>query len=814
MATDPPENTEAPFAITPSRALAFLAGVLAVQALPTLPPSWLDALIAITALAALRRPHLRLLAIAALGFAWCAWCAHVGLDARLPEALEGRDIDLVGIVDALPVARADGIRATLRVEHAALDGADIPLRGDIRVAWYDAAPGTFDACSRWQLHVRLKRPRGFVNPGGFDAEEFALERGLVATGYVRDDDANHRIGEASPCIDALRARLAEEIERRVADPHDAALVRAFAIGDTRGLDDADWEVARINGIPHLIAISGFHVGVAAGLGALLARVIGWLFPRIGRRVPIALIVVPAALASGIFYGVLAGGSLPTVRTLLMIAVVALARAGRRAGGGAQALSLALVAILICDPLAVLSPGFWLSFVGVAFLLLCLARGRGVLGFVRELTLGQLVMSLALLPLTIWFFGEASLVGALSNLVAVPFVSFVIVPLCLGALLALLTAAPLATPLLHAAALCAHAQWSLLESIAAWPGAHVYLPESGVGALVLAMLGAIWLLAPRGLPARALGLALFLPLVLPPRDPIAPGAFEAVFIDVGQGLSILVRTRGHALLYDAGARYPSEFDLGKAAVLPTLHALGVSALDTIIVSHGDNDHAGGAPAVAHEYPASQRIGGEPYRGDLPLRQCLGGEAWNWDGVRFRVISPASDLIGAPNLRGDNDRSCVLLVEGEGSRLLLPGDVSTRVEPRIVSAMTTTATTPLVLAVAHHGSRTSSGDAFIAAVHPALAIVSAGWHSRYGHPHPEIVARFGEAGIPLLNTAGLGALRIAFPATGKPAVTAERERRRRYWRERSDPACCPVGNRSQSGAAPRCYDSGPSGPCDDA
>ncbi len=167
-----------------------------------------------------------------------------------------------------------------------------------------------------------------------------------------------------------------------------------------------------------------------------------------------------------------------------------------------------------------------------------------------------------------------------------------------------------------------------------------------------------------------------------------------------------------LLYDAGARYPSEFDLGKAAVLPTLHALGVSALDTIIVSHGDNDHAGGAPAVAHEYPAAQRIGGEPYRGDLPLRQCLAGEAWDWDGVRFRVISPASDLIGAPNLRGDNDRSCVLLVEGEGSRLLLPGDVSTRVEPRIVSAMTTTATTPLVLAVAHHGSRTSSGDAFIA------------------------------------------------------------------------------------------------------
>jgi competence protein ComEC len=814
MATDSLPRTHAPFAITPPLALAFLAGVLAVQALPSLPAPWLDMSLAVAAMAAWRRRRLRVLAIAALGFAWCAWRAHVALDARLPEAFEGRDIDITGIVDALAVTKPDGIRATFRVEHAALDGADVPLRGDIRVAWYDAGPGTLGACTRWQLRVRLKRPRGLVNPGGFDAEQFALERGIVATGYVRADGTNRRIGEAGACIDGLRERLADEIGRRIADQHDAALVRAFAIGDTRGLDDDDWEVARINGIPHLIAISGFHVGVAAGLGALLVRIFGWLFPHLGQRVPIAVIAIPAALATGIFYGVIAGGSLPTVRTLLMIAVVALARAGRRAGGGAQALSLAIVAILIVDPLAVLSPGFWLSFVGVAFLMLCLARGRGgVPGFVRELTLGQLVMSLALLPLTVWFFGEASLVGAFSNLVAVPFVSFVIVPLCLAVLLAMLIAPPLATPLLHAAAFCAHAQWALLERIAAWPGAHVYLPESGIGALLLAMLGAVWTLAPRGVPARALGPVLFLPLLLPARDPVGQGAFEAVFIDVGQGLSILVRTREHALLYDAGARYPSEFDLGKAAVLPTLHALGVSALDRLVVSHGDNDHAGGAPAVAREFPDADRVAGEPYRGDLAMRQCVAGEAWTWDGVRFRVISPMPDRTGAPSARGNNDRSCVLLVEGEGSRLLLPGDVSTRVEPRIVDAVTNGAT-PLVLAVAHHGSRTSSSAAFIAGTHPALAIVSAGWHSRYGHPHPEIVARFRGAGIPLLNTAGLGALTVAFPATGAPVTTAERARRRRYWRERSDPPCCPLGSPSQSGAAPRCYDSRPSGPCDDA
>lgn len=799
-------RTARPWAITPAFALAWLAGVLAVQALPSLPSIMLDVAIVVASVAALSLRRLRYVAVAALGFAWCAWRAHLAFEARLPEDLEGRDVDIVGIVEDLPAARADGVRATVLLEQARLDGAKIALSGKARLTWYAADADRLAPCSRWQLRVRLKRPRGLVNPGGFDGERSALERGIVATGYVREDSANRRIGERPVCVDALRDRLARAIEARVADPHDAALLRAFAIGDTRGLDEDDWDIARINGIPHLIAISGFHVGVAAGLGALFVRLLGWLFPRLGLRVPIHVAAVPAALAVGVLYGILAGGSLPTVRTLLMIATVALARASRRAGSGAQTLALALVAVLAVDPLAVLSSGFWLSFVGVAFLMLCLARRHGVLGFARELGAGQLVMSLSLLPLTIWFFGEASLIGALANLVAVPFVSFVIVPLCLVGVLALLAVPPLAAIPLSAAALCAHVQWWFFERMAALPGAHAYVPEPSLGAVVLAMLGALWLLAPRGVPARALGLCLFVPLLLPPGETLADGAFEAVFIDVGQGLAVLVRTRGHAMLYDAGARYPSEFDLGKAAVLPTVHALGIGALDEIMISHGDNDHAGGAPAVAHEFPDARLVGGDPGRGDLALRQCLAGEAWDWDGVHFQVLAPSADLL-APDPHGDNDRSCVLLVAGRGGRLLLTGDITSRVEPRVAAQVEPDAA-PLVRGVAHHGSRTSSGADFIAALHPALAIVSAGWRSRYGHPHPEVVARFREAGVPLLNTAGEGALTVAFPADAAPIARAERAERRRYWRERS----APVGSASQSADLARCYDSPPSG-CDD-
>lgn len=769
-----------PFGFTWHCALALLLGVLAVQALPSLPSFALDAALALAAVSVLRRPHARLIAIAMLGFAWCAWRAQDSLDARLPRDLEGHDLDLIGAVDDLPNERADVTRFLFRVERAETDGADIDWRGLVRLAWFAAPAGSLQACRRWQLRARLKRPRGLVDPGGFDFERHALERGIVATGYVREEGPNRALDAPLLCVDRLRDRLAREIGQRVADPHDAALIRAFAIGDTRGLDGDDWAVARTNGIPHLIAISGFHVGVAAGLGALMFRALWWLLPALALRIPRAAAEVPAALVTASFYGVLAGGSLPTVRTLVMIAVIALARVARRACSGAQSLALALGAILIVDPLAVLSPGFWLSFVGVAFLMACLARGRGVLAFVREMTRGQLVMTFALLPLTVWFFGEASLIGAFSNLIAVPFVSFVIVPLCLAGVLALLIVPSWATPLLALAGVCVHGQWRLLEMTASLPGAHAYLPEAGGVALMLAMLGSIWMLVPRGAPLRSLGAVLLLPLLWPPRELPDIGAFDAVVIDVGQGLSVLVRTHEHVLLYDAGARHPGGFDLGASVVLPTLHALGVNRLDLLMVSHGDNDHAGGAPAVAREFPHAERLGGEPARSGITLDPCVAGQHWEWDRVRFTMLSPEPDASGPPPARGDNDRSCVLLIEGEGGRLLLPGDVSRRVEPAI-AARIGDVDKPLVLIVPHHGSRSSSSEAFVAATHPRLAVVSAGWRSRFGHPHPEIVERYREAGTDLRNTAADGAVRIAFPADGPPRARGERARRPRYWRE---------------------------------
>jgi competence protein ComEC len=298
------------------------------------------------------------------------------------------------------------------------------------------------------------------------------------------------------------------------------------------------------------------------------------------------------------------------------------------------------------------------------------------------------------------------------------------------------------------------------------------------ALLLAVAGALWLFLPRGIPLRWFGVLLFLPLLWPPRQLPVEGAFQVWVLDVGQGLSVLLCTREHALVYDTGARYPSGFDLGEAAVLPSIHALGITRLDMLMISHGDNDHAGGAEAVANAFPQAVRYTGESLRMarmKLSMQPCVAGQSWQWDGVRFRVLSPAEG-------GGDrnNDSSCVLLVEGRGGRLLLTGDISSKTEPQVAAALGTGA--PPVLLVPHHGSKTSSSAAFISAVQPPLALVSAGWRNRFGHPKPEVLARYAEAHVPVFNTAEQGAIPLDFSADAPPQRgPGWRQRQTRYWRE---------------------------------
>ena len=757
-------------------AVALLAGAVAVQTLSALPPLWVDVALALGGLfLAVLRSRWRWLGFVLIGAAWTMWRADLALSQRLPAALEGQDVVVTGTIRGLPRVQDDSTRFDLAVQTADQAGHALAISGVLRLSWYDTAPA-IAPCERWQLHLRLKRPRGLIDPGAFDFERYALSEGITATGYVREDAGNRAIGERGLCVDRLRARISQGIADTLGPGSSADVLRALAFGDQQAMDEHEWAVARATGIPHLIAISGLHIALFAGFGVLLVRLLWKLAPHLTLRWPAPLIEAAASLSFAIAYAAIAGLGLPTRRALVMIGVLLAANFARRARAPVHGLAFAVIALLALDPLCVLSAGFWLSFVGVAWLMFCLG-GRGERKhWWREMVGAQGVASLGLLPLTIWFFGQSSLIGPLANLIAVPWVCFFLLPITVVGALLQLVLPGIGAPLLQLAGFGMQGLWWLLERMAAWPGALWYFPEPGVWALMLALFGAAWVLLPRGMPARGLGLFLFLPLLLPARPPLAEGEFEALMLDVGQGLSFVVRTRDHALIYDAGARFPSGFDLGDAAVVPALHAIGVTHLDRLIISHGDNDHAGGTAAVLAAFPGVPVSSGEPERLFVPALQCLAGESWNWNGVTFRIVHPHEPL----SVR-NNDRCCVIEVRSGDNALLLTGDITSAVEGEVAAALAPVVP-HLVLQTPHHGSKTSSGAAFIAALDPQSALVSAGYRNHFNHPNPAVVARYADAHVDLLNTAQTGFVDFLFAPDALPRVI-ERGRvdRHPYWRE---------------------------------
>lgn len=772
--------------------LAAAAGACLPWLMPGLPsnPALLLIAAAVVVLAAMLPARARLVVLAALaGLLWTCWHAGSKLAQRLPPALEGVDLVAEGRIDELPRDDGDAVRFRYCPDRIWHEGRELEAAGCWRLSWFAPRRRGFvdplaaaerlhlprpeatrvQAGERWRLSVRLKRPRGLLNPGGFDAERTALEAGIAAVGYVRDN--GERIGAASG-LHALRAQLAERIDAAVGDPRMAALLRGLAVGDRRGFDDSDWRTLRRTGTSHLFAISGLHVGLVAMFAGTLALALTWCFPVLLRSAPRRFWALPPALLAATTYALLAGFQVPTRRALIMLCAAAIVLWLRRPVGLWQGWSLALCLVLLADPLAMLSVGFWLSFLGVAWLLLA-AQGRGHQSYWKTATRAQWSVGLGLLPLGIGFFAQASWLAPVVNLVAIPWLAFVIVPILLLALPLLLVAPALADQALNGAAQLLSPLIAALDALADWSAAAAPIPEPSAIALACATVAVLLCLLPIESRQRWLVLPLLLPLLVHwPRLP-EHGRFDLHVLDVGQGTAVLLRTQRHTLLFDTGAAFPNGYDLGQAVIVPALHALGVRRLDALVVSHADIDHAGGAASVLAEFPVARVLLGEPLP-DIAGGSCRESELWRWDGVDLRLLHPPARY----PTRG-NELSCVLHVSGHTGSALLTGDAGEVAEMRMLNLHGEHLGSD-VLILGHHGSRSSSSGPFLDAVRPKLAVATSGYRNRYQHPHAEVIERLRARDIAWLQLPDTGAVHLSFGDEGVH-VRSRRQQRRRFWHE---------------------------------
>jgi len=785
--------------------LAFVLGVALLQQQAELPAAhWLWTLPAWVALSAcaLRQAGriawlIGLSSALAVGFLWAAGQARLRLDDRLAAALEGRDLTIAGVVAGLPSVTEGVVRFEFEPE-AAPDGAPLPKR--IRLVWYRGAQAARDAAAdpwaraphpgeRWRLAVRLKRPHGLLNPGGFDYERWLFEHGIGATGYVRAArsrtgtpggaiNAPLRLGQRDRLLDRIarvRAALRERFFRVLGERPAAGILAALAVGDQRAISNEEWRLFQRTGVTHLMSISGLHVTLVSGLVAWLVA-IGW------RRVPGAALMLPArkaaalaAIAAALGYTLLAGFAVPAQRTFFMVSVVAAALWSGRIASPSRTLALALLAVVLLDPWAPLAPGFWLSFGAVALIFYVSTGWSAPTPRLVQWVRIQWAITLGLAPAALLLFAQVSLIGPLANALAIPLVSVVITPIALSAALlpfdALLQLGAWLTEWL-----LQFLEWCDTTVLALWQ--HAAPP---LWTVLVALGGVAWLLAPRGVPWRAGGLALFAPAIAWPIPGPAFGEAWVTTLDVGQGLAVVVRTRHHALLYDAGPAYGAEADSGGRVILPFLRDAGVAQLDVVMLTHADRDHIGGALSVLQSVPAAGILSSlDASHPALVLGTsrlpCARGQRWAWDGIEFEVLHPPPH---ASVRARANDRSCVLKVASATHAVLLTGDIERRTETELVAAAGhDDGLRADVLLVPHHGSRTSSSAAFIAAVAPRWAVVPVGYRNRFGHPHPAVVARYGLAGAQLLRSDALGAIEVRLAPLAL-TVRAARRDMRRYW-----------------------------------
>lgn len=749
----------------------FLLGTLALQFLTKIPP--LSYLFLIGFATILTFKYARLLSFSLLGFLWAAINAQSINSHQLDSSIEGQPLLVQGVIVGLPVHAGRVTQFRLEVDKILNQDSADRLPDTIKLSWYANAPKLRSGES-WQLKVKLKRPHGHLNPHGFDYEKWLFQQGISATGYVRKSKENFRLEKASGWkLSSWRESLRDYLNVLLPASDKLAIIKALVLGDKSDISPDQWRVFRATGTSHLIAISGLHIGLVS---ALIFGIVRWLVLRVDRFSHLALrIAISSSLIAAMVYAGLAGFSIPTQRALLMLCVVMGGLYWQRYYRPYHVLNLALFAILIMDPLAVLSVGFWLSFAAVAIILYGSTGRLGQQSFLRQLLYIQCIVTVGLMPLVLYFFQQMSIVSPVANIFAVPWVSFLLVPLLMISLLISVFNDQLALYAMHFVDYLLGMLWWFLHSLSTLSFASWIVPSVSLWACVLAVLGTVLLLLPKGLLAKRLSVLFFLPLLFPlPVDRLKNGEFKLVLLDVGQGLSVVIHTAKHTLVFDTGAKFNEKFDMASRVLLPYLKGEKINKIDKLFISHGDNDHAGGVKTVLQQIEVKKLLTSVPEK--FPIKQvapCFAGDSWYWEDVFFEILHPEE-----MSAFDGNNASCVLSVSSQFGRILLPGDIEKSAEQSLIKHYPHKIKAD-VLVAAHHGSNTSSIDEFITSVDPSVVLFSVGYKNRFAFPKKEVVKRYKDKNIISFDSAANGAVTVLFSATSAVSVSSYRESSQKYW-----------------------------------